>query len=83
MNVSKAALFASGLFFGGALDHAILASMRRDLTPYGVKGGVSGNCLLAVADLAVAGVLYGVHSSSAFSRTVDDATENVDLRVER
>ena len=58
MKASKAALFASGVFFGGAVDHAILVAMRRDVTPYGVKAGVSGNALFAVADLIVAGVLY-------------------------
>src|SRR5947207_11143789 len=58
MKASKAALFASGVFFGGAVDHAILVAMRRDVTPYGVKAGVSGNLLFAVADLIVADVLY-------------------------
>lgn len=62
MKVSKAALFASGLFFGGAVDHAILAAMRRDVTPYGVKAGVSGNALFAVADLILAGLLYRLHA---------------------
>ena len=49
--VSNLALFASGIFFGGALDHVILAAIRRDVTPYGVKAGVSGNWLFAAADL--------------------------------
>jgi len=57
VNVSNLALFASGIFFGGALDHAILAAMRRDVTSYGVKAGVSGNWLFAAADLALAALL--------------------------
>lgn len=61
-STSNAALFASGLFFGGAIDHAILAAMRRDVTPYGVKVGVSANWLLALADLAIAGMLYQIHA---------------------
>jgi hypothetical protein len=61
--VSKAALFASGMFFGGAIDHALLAAMRRDVTPYGVKVGVSGNCLFALADLAAAAVLFRMHAT--------------------
>ena len=63
--LSKAALFASGVFFGGAIDHAILAAMRRDVTPYGVKVGVSGNWLLAVADLTLAGLLYRMHARAS------------------
>lgn len=63
MNVSKTALFASGVFFGGAVDHAILVAMRRDVTPYGVKAGVSGNVVFAIADLIVAGVLYRIHTN--------------------
>lgn len=61
--LSKSALFASGVFFGGAIDHAILAAMRRDVTPYGVKVGVSGNWLFAVADLAAAALFYRMHAS--------------------
>ena len=64
MTLSKLALFASGIFFGGALDHAILATMRRDVTPYGVKAGVSGNWLFAAADLAVAALLYSAHAKA-------------------
>jgi len=61
--ISKLALFASGIFFGGAADHAILAAMRRDITPYGVTAGVSGNWLLAAADLLAAAMLYRVHAT--------------------
>ena len=64
MSLSKAALFASGIFFGGAIDHAILAAGRRDVTPYGVKAGVAGNWLFAAMDLMVAGVLYRLHTKA-------------------
>lgn len=63
MSLSKAALFASGIFFGGAVDHAVLAAMRRDVTPYGVKSGVAGNWLFAAGDLVMAGVLYHLHTT--------------------
>ena len=61
MTVSHLALFASGLFFGGAIDHAILAAQRRDGTPYGVTVGVAGNWWMAAGDLAAAAVLYRLH----------------------
>ena len=59
--ISKAALFAAGLFFGGAIDHAILAMMRRDVTPYGVNSGVFGNWVFAGGDLLLTGALLLVH----------------------
>ena len=61
--MSKAALFASGMFFGGAIDHAILAAIGRDVTPYGVKVGVSGNWLFALADFAAAAVFFRMHAA--------------------
>jgi hypothetical protein len=63
MNISKLALFLSGLFFGGAIDHVILGSLRRDVTPYGVESGVMGNWLLAGLDLLLAAGLYRLHRS--------------------
>ncbi|HYU78469.1 MAG TPA: hypothetical protein VEK56_05765 [Vicinamibacterales bacterium] len=63
MAISNLALFASGIFFGGAVDHAILAAMRRGVTPYGVKAGVAGNWMFAAADLLAAAVLYRVHAT--------------------
>jgi hypothetical protein len=65
VTVSKFALFASGMFFGGAVDHAILAAMRRDVTPYGVRAGIAGNWLFAAADLVAAAVLYRIHTSNS------------------
>jgi hypothetical protein len=65
VTVSNLALFASGVFFGGAVDHAILAAMRRDVTPYGVRTGIAGNWMFAAADLVAAAVLYRIHMSSS------------------
>jgi hypothetical protein len=59
---SQFALFTSGLFFGGAIDHAILAAQGREQTPYGVRVGVSGNWLMAAGDLLVAAMLYRLHT---------------------
>lgn len=47
------ALFLSGLFFGGAIDHGILAAMGSPLTPYGVNVGVRGNWLMTLLDVGV------------------------------
>lgn len=64
MDRSKLALFASGVFFGGALDHAILGSLGRNVTPYGVRTGVAGNWLLGALDLMLAYGLYRLHSKT-------------------
>ena len=63
MNLSKLALFLSGLFFGGAIDHAILGGMGRAVTPYGLESGVAGNWLLAALDFGLAAGLYALHRS--------------------
>lgn len=60
-NWPKLALFLSGLFFGGAVDHIILAEARSALTPYGVAVGIGGNWLLAALDGALAALLYWLH----------------------
>ncbi len=61
MNLSEIALFLSGLFFGGAVDHAILAMKRSELTPYGLAFGVKGNWGLAGFDFVLALVSYALH----------------------
>jgi hypothetical protein len=43
MRWAKVALFLSGLFFGGAVDHAILGLSGSGVTPYGMRAGVAGN----------------------------------------
>lgn len=61
MNASKPALFTAGLFFGGAIDHILLAALGRDVTPYGLRTGVAGNWALAAVDLALAASLLWLH----------------------
>lgn len=61
MNWAKASLFLSGLFFGGAIDHVILALTQRTATPYGVKVGIVGNWVLAAVDLIMTAALYLLH----------------------
>ncbi len=61
MNGSKLALFVSGLFFGGAIDHVILAVMGSDITPYGVRSGIGGNWALAGLDIGLTVLLYFAH----------------------
>lgn len=61
MSRAEIALFLSGLFFGGAIDHAILALLHSERTPYGARVGIKGNWTFAGLDffLAVLGyVLY-------------------------
>jgi hypothetical protein len=59
--MSKAAIFLSGLFFGGAIDHAILAAAGRHDTPYGVDVRVAGNWGMAGLDLALAVLFWQGH----------------------
>ena len=61
MNWSKLTLFLSGLFFGGAVDHVILAAIGSQHTPYGMSVGIPGNWVLAAFDLLIAGGLYQIH----------------------
>ena len=58
---SKTALFRSGIFFGGAVDHAILALKRVERTPYGFRSGVAGNSALAALDALLAAAFYVLH----------------------
>lgn len=60
MRRGEIALFLSGLFFGGAVDHAILMFKGSRRTPYGVEAGVLGNGLFGLLDLAVAALLLGI-----------------------
>lgn len=61
MRWSKLALFVSGFFFGGAIDHVVLAMMGSDITPYGVHSGIWGNWALAVLDISLTAVSYFAH----------------------
>ncbi|PYR72509.1 MAG: hypothetical protein DMF87_27830 [Acidobacteria bacterium] len=53
MDRSSIAIFLAGLFFGGAIDHVILAVMHQTVTPYGVSVGVAGNWGMAALDVAL------------------------------
>jgi hypothetical protein len=61
MNWSKLALFVAGIFFGGAIDHLILAAVGSETTPYGVRSGVAGNWALAGLDLGLTAAMYAWH----------------------
>jgi hypothetical protein len=61
MNWQKTALFLSGLFFGGAIDHMILAVMGSNVTPYGLHSGIWGNWALASLDMSLTVLLYLIH----------------------
>jgi len=76
MNWRRIALFLSGFFFGGAIDHFVLALMKSPLTPYGVNVGVIGNWALGVLDLVVAALLYVLHRylESASTRELSDTS---------
>ncbi len=58
MNRSELALFGSGIFFGGAVDHVILAAKGSEITPYGVHSDIVGNWMFAGLDLGLAVSLY-------------------------
>ena len=59
--MEKLALFLSGLFFGGAIDHAVLAVIGSTLTPYGVDAGVLGNWAFVALDAALTVSLFETH----------------------
>jgi hypothetical protein len=58
MSWREVSLFFSGVFFGGAMDHAIRGLMKSPVTPYGVRLGVTANWLMAAFDVALAAGLY-------------------------
>ena len=65
---SKTALFCSGIFFGGAVDHAFLALKRVERTPYGFRSGVAGNWALAALDALLAAAFYVLHDRAQRSK---------------
>jgi len=75
MRAARVALFLAGLFFGGAIDHAILAGAGRTETPYGLRAGVAGNWALAALDLLLASACWGAHRS--FERRAAESAMNV------
>jgi hypothetical protein len=52
-------LFVAGIFFGGAIDHVVLALARSKQTAYGINFGIAGNWLLAGLDILITLLLYG------------------------
>jgi hypothetical protein len=65
MTVEKVMLFMSGFFFGGFVDHAILAAAGLEMTPFGVQAGIGGNWILAGLDAGLAVLLYRLHRKAA------------------
>ena len=61
MTLAKASLFLSGLFFGGGLDHILLALRGETETHYGFEAGVAGNWAFAAFDLMLTAALYLLH----------------------
>lgn len=58
VNLSELALFGSGIFFGGAVDHTILAAKGSEIPHYGVHSGIMGNWAFAGLDFGLAISLY-------------------------
>jgi hypothetical protein len=60
-SLANLALFVSGLFFGGVLDHALLALQGSEVTPYQIHVGVMGNWGFALLDGTITVLLYLLH----------------------
>lgn len=58
---SRLALFLSGFFFGGGLDHLIFIAMRSPTSHYGLSLGIPGQLGFAVLDLGLSTLLYALH----------------------
>lgn len=65
MRTSDLALVLSGVFVGGAIDHAALAMLGRRTTPYGIRTGRVGNLMFAALDMALAGLFLRLHRRAA------------------
>ena len=57
----KLALFMSGLFFGGVVDHLIYLAIGSDTSEYGLRVGAGGQLGFAALDFTIAGLLYWLH----------------------
>ena len=57
-SMANVALFLSGLFAGGVLDHGLLALQGSEVTSYNLHVGVMGNWGFMVMDGTIAGVLF-------------------------
>ena len=54
----KLALFLSGLFFGGGLDHLLFIALDSPTSHYGLHVGVAGQLGFATLDFSLAALLY-------------------------
>jgi hypothetical protein len=60
-SMANVALFLSGLFAGGVLDHGLLALQGSEVTSYNIHVGVVGNWAFMLMDGAIASLLLFVH----------------------
>lgn len=58
---SKVALFLSGSFCCGAVNHTLAGLQGRTETPYGIHLGVAGNWALFAFDVAMTFLLLWLH----------------------
>lgn len=57
-SLSLWALFLSGLFAGGVLDHGLLALQGSEVTSYNIHVGVMGNWSFMLMDGTISTVLF-------------------------
>ena len=60
-SLASVALFFSGLFAGGVLDHGLLALQSSEVTSYGINVGVTGNWAFMLMDGKIAVLLFLVY----------------------
>lgn len=60
-SVAMLALFLSGLFGGGVLDHGLLALQGSEVTSYNIHVGVAGTWAFMLMDGAIALGLFLLH----------------------
>jgi hypothetical protein len=58
---STFAVFMSGLFFGGGLDHLIFIAIKSPTSHYGLRLGTAGQLGFAALDFGLAAALYMLH----------------------
>ena len=60
-SLASLALFLSGLFAGGVLDHGLLALQGSEVTSYNIHVGVIGNWAFMLLDGTIAVLLLLLH----------------------
>jgi hypothetical protein len=68
-NWSKVALWLSGSFCCGAVNHTFAGVQGRTETPYGIHLGVTGNWALFAFDLMMTVLLLWLHRRLEWGRT--------------